>query len=70
MLIDKGAVINKAKNDGATPFFIACQFGHSDIVQVLIDKGADIKKTWNGITPLQIAKQENHHDVVKLFNKI
>ena len=44
VLVEQGADIDKAKNDGATPLFIASQNGHVDVVRVLVEQGADINK--------------------------
>ena len=43
LLIDAGALINQALNNGATPLLIASQDGHVDIVRLLIDAGAMVK---------------------------
>ena len=34
--------MNQTANDGITPVFIAAQFGHKDIVSLLIEMGGDI----------------------------
>ena len=60
VLLEQGADINKAKNNGATPLLIASQNGHVDVVRVLVEQGADITKTWSNMTPLQVARQKNH----------
>ena len=55
-LIERGADINKANNNGATPLYIASQEGHVEVVRVLVERGADINKAMNeGATPLYIA---------------
>ena len=52
-LIKAGAGINKAKDNGVTPLFIAAQTGHKTVVRVLIELGADINKAMDdGATPL------------------
>ena len=52
MLVEQGADIDKARNDGATPLFIASQNGHVDVVSVLLEQGADIDKARNDGAPL------------------
>ena len=39
-LIELGADVNKAMNDGWTPLYIADREGHETIVQILKDAGA------------------------------
>ena len=38
-----------------------------DVVRVLVERGADITKTWNNKTPLQIARQESHPEIIHLL---
>ena len=38
-----------------------------DVVRVLLEQGADITKTWDNKTPLQIATQNNHPEIVHLL---
>ncbi|KAI6335200.1 hypothetical protein MCOR29_000356 [Pyricularia oryzae] len=49
-----------------TPLWIAACCGHKDVVQLLIDLGADAKPFpyMNGITPLTIAIKNSHEEVV------
>jgi ankyrin repeat protein len=44
VLLEQGADINKAKNDGYTPFVRSLQKGHEEVVRVLLEQGADIDK--------------------------
>ena len=41
-LVTKGADVNKAENDGATPLLIASQKGHVEVVRVLVERRADL----------------------------
>lgn len=56
-LIAHGADINQATDIGATPLFISVEFARKEIVQILLDKGADVNKGRSdiGATPLYIA---------------
>ena len=40
-LIQAGADVNKAGDNGATPLFIATQNGHEAVVRALIELGAN-----------------------------
>ena len=40
-LLDSGAEKNHATNCGESPFFVACQRGHLDVVRCLLDYGND-----------------------------
>ena len=58
-LLDQGADINKACDDGTTPLYMASQEGHGDVGRALLDQGADINKSCDhGSTPLYRASQE------------
>jgi len=68
LLLDRGAKINLADNDGVTPFFIACQQGPESTVLLLLDKGAKINVAENdGTTPLCIASQQGHESTARLL---
>ena len=53
---------------GATPLHWAAQYGHRDIVKLLMDNGAKPdKKDILGRTPLQRTAEKGHTDLVKLL---
>jgi hypothetical protein len=57
--------VNKARDTGATPLFMASYNGHCDIVDLLLRGGADVNKANNdSATPLFMASQNGHCDVV------
>jgi len=65
-LVENGADINRERNNGATPLFIACQNGHENVVKYLLEHGVNINKELNdGWTPLIIACCKGHENVVK-----
>ena len=41
-LIDRGANVNMARNDGPTPLLVACSRNHPEIATLLIEGGADV----------------------------
>ena len=48
LLLEKGASVNEAQNDGSTPLHGAAYFGHALVVGLLLQHGArsDIKNKW------------------------
>ena len=40
LLLDKGAEVDRACEDGRTPLYIACQEGHVDVARLLLERGA------------------------------
>lgn len=52
-----------------TALMFAAQYGHLDVVELLIEKGANInqKDTFYGVTPLMAAMQDGHVAVMKLL---
>jgi ankyrin repeat protein len=68
LLLEKGADVNLARNDGSTPAFMASQMGHADVLTLLLEKGADVNLTNNnGSTPAFIASLQGHTDVLTLL---
>ncbi len=59
--------MNKAKNDGTTPLYIASYKGHCDVVEALVRAGADLTLAWRGQTPLHSATTNGHTDVVRVL---
>ena len=39
VLLEQGADIDKARDDGATPLYIASEEGHVEVVSVLLEQG-------------------------------
>jgi ankyrin repeat protein len=66
LLIEKGANISFADNDGVTVTTQAAYQGQLAVVEALLAKGADISISNNeGINPLIAAASEGHHEIVK-----
>ena len=43
LLMDAGALISQANNNGVTPLSVASAIGHVEVVRLLIDAGAMVK---------------------------
>ena len=58
-LISKGADVNLPDEHGFTPLFVAARRGHSDIVQLLLESGADAhRRNYEGKTAINMAKEK------------
>ena len=50
------------------PLHYAAEQGNADVVQLLIEAGANVNALdASGITPFRLAKNHNHEDVVRLL---
>jgi ankyrin repeat protein len=68
LLVNHGAQLDKADNDGATPAYIACQNDHTECLSLLINHGAQLDKANNeGATPAYIACQNGHTECLSLL---
>ena len=62
--------INAKDNNGATPLHWASMNGRTEVVNLLIEKGADIHvKDNDGDTPLHWASDKGHTEVVNLVRE-
>jgi len=70
LLQSKQININQQNHLGETPLYFACQKGHIDIVKILLnDKRVSIRKTNKGKTVFDIAKTNNHSEIMKLIKE-
>lgn len=59
MLIEKGADVSIANNDGSTALHIAAFFAHVELVELLLEKGASSSvKNGRGETPLDVVSAD------------
>ena len=69
--IDKGASVHERDYCGWQPLHEACNYGNLSIVELLLDRGADINDPGGpdcgGMTPLHDATQNGHVEIVKLL---
>ena len=67
-MLEKGADVDRAMEDGATPLYIACQNGHVDAARLLLNNGAAVDRanevSW---TPLFAACRNGHVDAARLL---
>jgi len=68
-LIESGADVNAKDNlFGRTALMIASFYGHKEVVELLLKKGADVNaKDKNGRTALMIASKKGHKEIVELL---
>ena len=65
-LLARGAAVDTAENDGATPLFIASEKGRLKVLRELLARGAAVDTARNdGVTPLYIASRDGHVEVVR-----
>lgn len=70
LLLDRGAIVNQVNQHGLYPLHHATQHCHTEIMRILIDKGADVnvKSTVEEYTfPLSIAIRNNSLEAIKLL---
>lgn len=70
MLIEHGADVNVAQQDGFTPLHGAAQNGQEEMVTLLLDRGAQVDaKAADGKTPLAFAAEEGHEVVADVLRR-
>ena len=67
VLIDAGIDVNKAGDLGYTPLHVACMQGNADMVQLLIDKGANMFALSEGDAPFATARLSGHDYICDLL---
>ena len=68
-LLSIGADVNAAKADGVTPLYSASLHGHTAVVTLLLERGANLDATTtpDGFTALWAASAQGHLEVVGLL---
>ena len=68
-LLDRGVDVNASDKDGVTALMVASFNGHSEAVNLLLSKRADVnaKTSDYGQTALRLASQHGHIEIVKLL---
>ena len=65
-IAEAGADVNAPATDGATPTYIAAEFGHDSTIRTLAELGADIRiQDIHGYGPLRMASFCGEHKAVK-----
>ncbi|KAJ3317270.1 hypothetical protein HDV06_001815, partial [Boothiomyces sp. JEL0866] len=70
-LLKNGADVTLKKNDewNDTALHYAAGKGHAEVVSLLLKNGATQEKNFAGQLPIDLAKENNHHKVLKVFNE-
>uniref|UniRef100_A0A8C7E3P3 Uncharacterized protein n=1 Tax=Naja naja TaxID=35670 RepID=A0A8C7E3P3_NAJNA len=63
LLLDHGASPGQADRDNVTPLLVAACEGHVDVVELLLEAGAEVDQ--DGHIPLMLAAREGHTDAVR-----
>lgn len=71
VLLGAGANVNSQNTTGETPLFIAVGAGHADVVECLLDHGADpaVVEKGDGLTALQKAAMFGRKDLVECLRQ-
>ncbi|EOD06387.1 hypothetical protein EMIHUDRAFT_359590 [Emiliania huxleyi CCMP1516] len=62
LLLEAGAAVNQARDNGVTPLLVACYLGHLDVAKLLSSYGASRAATPFG-TPEEVANRLGHADL-------
>lgn len=62
-------ILNEPDKLGQTPLHLCCQNGHTKVVQLLLHKGAQFTKSYEGNTPLHEAAANGHLSTMETILK-
>jgi len=70
-LVKKGEEVNQINELSETPLLLACKGGHLNVVEFLVESGADVDQaeTENGVRPIHVAAEKGYFDIVKFLVK-
>ncbi len=57
------------QQNGETALHAAAMFGHLPVVKQLIASGSEFRKNRDGLTPLDVARQQNHWTVIEYLEE-
>jgi len=68
-LLKRGVPAEGMGEEGSMPLFVACQYGHTDIIRLLIKYGCDFKdpRYTRLFSPLAVAAYRGHFESLKLL---
>ena len=66
-LLAKGALVDKADNEGSAPLHASAAMGHEAVVEKLLAHGAQTKLHFQGLAALEIAERQGHAGVVAVL---
>ncbi len=71
VLVEAGAEVNRQCEHGRTALHMASAWGHLDVVEYLLDQGADptIRAEVDG-TPEDMARARNRREICNFFNRL
>jgi uncharacterized protein len=69
LLKDDPALVSSKDKNGYTSLYLAVDYGHKDVAELLLDNNAKINAKGNGATPLHIAVEEGHKAVAKFLRQ-
>jgi ankyrin repeat protein len=67
LLLDSGGDHNTCTNDGISPIYVAAMNGYDNCLKLLLSAGADPRSSFKGTSALDIARQKNHAECVRML---
>ncbi len=68
-LLAANADVNRVGTEGITALFMAAFYGHAEIVEACLTAHASANVRWEGMTPIQAARQQGHVKVVETLKR-